>query len=149
MDSYPRSEEDFKLWVLLEHTADAMARARQKELRQCGLTNSRSAVLYSVKHIGPKPTPAEVSRWLFREPHTISALLDRMEGEGLVKKVNDLERKNQIRISMTDKGQRAYQTSLKRESIQKIVSCLSEEQREQLRTCLRLLRQNAMKELGR
>ncbi len=148
MVSYPRSEEDFKLWVLLQHTADALSRVRQKELRQYDTTNSRSAVLYSIQHIGNKATPAEVSRWLFREPHTISALLDRMEKEDLIKKVKDLERKNQIRIAMTPKGRRTYQAASKRESIRNLLSCLSEEQRGQLRTCLKLLRESALKELG-
>lgn len=40
----------------------------------------------------------------------MSGLLDRMEKQGLVRKVNDLERKNPIRVAVTEKGEEAYRS---------------------------------------
>ena len=104
-----------------------MYKARTRELFQYGITPAEAAVLVIVQAIGEKATPAEISRWLFREPHSISGLLARMEKQGLVRKVKDLDRKNLVRVVITEKGQQAYQQSTKRESIHRIMSSLSEE----------------------
>ena len=138
----------YNLWVLLAQTKDAVLRARQKELHRYGISATQSAALFAIQAIGDKATPAEISRWLFREPHSVSELLSRMEKEGLVRKTKDLDRKNQVRVELTEKGYEAYDQSMKQESIHKIMSSLSEEAREQLRSCLQTLRDEALKELG-
>jgi DNA-binding MarR family transcriptional regulator len=71
-----------------------------------------------------------------------------MEKEGLVRKTKDLERKNLIRVSLTEKGQQAYYQSSRLESVHRIMSSLSEEERQQLSSCLETLRDRALKELG-
>ena len=48
--------------------------------------------------IGYRVTPAEISRRLLRESHSISQILNRMENKGLVRWVKDLERKNLVRL---------------------------------------------------
>jgi len=50
-------------------------------------------------------------------------------------------------VSITEKGQQAYDKSTRRKSIRKIMSSLSEEERQQLRSCLEKLRNKAFKEL--
>jgi len=112
------------------------------------ITPEQAAILFIVQAIGEKATPAEISRWLFREPHSVSGLLARMEKQGLVRKVKDLERKNLVRVVITEEGQKAYQQSTKRESIHRIMSSLSEEDRQQLRSYLEVLQNKALEELG-
>lgn len=140
-------DRDYGLWKLLAHTRHAMSKARQKELRQYHTFGRRSAVLVAIEALGDKATPGEISRWLFREPHSISEFLSRMEKEGLVKKVRDFDRKNQLRVVMTKRGCEVYQQSLKRESIHHIMSVLSEKECQQLRTCLQKLWDKALEEL--
>ncbi len=145
------TDKDFTLWWRLFQTRRVLLKARNKELNVYGITNSHAAVLFVIKVVSAteaEVTPGKIAKWMLREPHTISALLDRMEREGLVKKAKDMEKRNLIRISMTEKGRRVYLASTKRESIRTVVSCLSEEQRGQLRTCLKLMRETALKELG-
>jgi DNA-binding MarR family transcriptional regulator len=50
-------------------------------------------------------------------------------------------------ITLTEKGKEAYRQSLKRESIHEILSCLSEEEREQLWSILKKLRDRALERL--
>jgi len=57
------------------------------------------------------------------------------------------DRKNLVRVSITEKGQQAYDKSTRRKPIYKIISSLSEEERQQLRSCLEKLRNKAFKEL--
>jgi len=74
--------------------------------------------------------------------------LIKMEQEGLVTKSNDLPRKNQVRLELTDKGHEAYSQAAKRESVHKIMSSLSKEQYKQLKSILKILRDAALKEVG-
>ena len=141
-------DKDYSLWWLVLHTRRAMYRAREKELFKHGITPEESAVLFSVHTIGQAVSPAEISRWLLREPHSTSGLLDRMQKKGLIRKVKDLNRKNLIRVAVTEKGQQAYQHSLDRESIHNILSGLSDEEQQQLRSCLMKLRGRALAEIG-
>ena len=59
------------------------------------------------KALGNKCTPAKMSRILVRQPHTVSAIIDRMVKNGFLKKVKDMERKNWVRVIVTEKGEKA------------------------------------------
>jgi len=139
--------QNYELWVLLQQARDAIHQARDKELRRFGISNVQSAVLFIIQAIGHEATPTEISRWIFRRPHGVAALLARMERKGLVKRTKDLERKNMARIEITQKGYRAYNDSLKLESIQRIMSSLTEEERRRLKSWLLKLRDTACEEL--
>ena len=142
-------DQDFELWVLLHQTRDAIFRARDKELGQYGISTMQAGVLFIINAIGNEATPTEVARWLFREPHTVSSLLNRMERDGLVSKTKDLQKKNMVRVTLTEKGRSAYNESLKRKSINKVMTSLSEEERLQFRSYLEKLRDRALTEPGR
>ena len=133
------ADEYYSLWLRLLLVRDAIHRARQGELRQAGITVSEAGVLFYVHALGGRATPAEISRCLFKKPHGISTLISRMEKEGLVKKANDLERKNLLRVEMTEKGQQAYNHASERAVIHRIMSSLSEGERQQISSCLEKL----------
>jgi len=148
MTSYADSDEDYTLWFLLRQACDAALRARDKELSRYGISVEEAAVLFVVQANGERATPSEISRWLFREPHSTSGLIIRMEKDGLVRKLNDLERKNMLRVVMTEKGREAYEKSTARKSIHRLMSSLSEDERQLMRSCLETLRNEALKELS-
>jgi len=100
-----------------------------------------------VKAVKVPATPAEISRWLFREPHTVSGLLDRMEKDGLVTKVKDLDRKNLVRVVITEKGEEAYRKSRDMKAVGNIMSSLLEEEKDNLRGYLETLRSEALAQL--
>ncbi len=63
-------------------------------MRECGVSPSRAAIFYAIRSLGKKATVAEISRWLLRRPHSISGEIQRMERDGLVKKIQRPNRKN-------------------------------------------------------
>jgi DNA-binding MarR family transcriptional regulator len=136
-------DRDYDLWVLLNQAQNLMMNARDIELMEYGTTAMQAAVLFITNAVGEETIPAEISRWLLRKPATISGLLDRMEKAGLVERVKDLPRKNLVRIRLTEKGKQAYKQSLKRGSLHKIMSCLSDEERQKLASILVKLRNRA------
>jgi len=141
-------DQDFRLWTLLTRTRDAIFKARARELNTGGISSIQAGALFAIRVLGNEATPAELSRWLLREPHSVSGLISRMEAEGLIKKVKDLPRKNMVRVELTEKGQQAYEHSTKRASINRIMSSLSEKKKQQLSSYLETLRGKAHKELG-
>lgn len=136
------------IWLLLYQTRDAIYKARVRELNKYNLSPRHTAVLSTIKAIGDRATPAEISRWLFRKPHSVSGILQRMEKDGLINRVKDLERKNLVRVIITEKGEQAFQNSSQRKSIHKIMSSLTLEEQQQLGLLLDKLWQKAIKKLG-
>jgi len=146
-ESLSLEDKDYNLWLLLIITRRLMYKARQRELNQYGITPPQAGILHVIENIGNKVTPAEISRQTLREPHTVSVLIDSMSKKGLVKKVKDLNKKNLVRVAITEKGKQAYYQSTKRDSVHEIMSSLSEEERQQLNRCLNKLQDKALQVL--
>ena len=142
------NDQDYELWVLLHQVSDAITKAREEELRQYNISMIQAGVLFIVKNAKAPVTPAEISRWLFREPHTVSGLLNRMQKQGLIKKTKDLDRKNLIRVTLTDKGEKAYQKSRQMKVVPKILNRLSQKERDAFRSQLEKLRTKSLNEIG-
>ena len=141
-------EQCFQVWLILSQVNDAIFKAREKELSKMGVTAMEAAVLNIVRAIGNEATPAEVSRWLLREPHSVSGLLNRMVKRGLIKKTKDLKWKNLIRVTITEKGKEAYEKSLNAVSVDNVVSALSAEECQQLSSYIMKLRSRALEEIN-
>jgi DNA-binding MarR family transcriptional regulator len=91
---------------------------------------------------GVPPTPSEISRWLSRRPNTISALLQRMEKQGLVRLKRTAQGRGPILVERTAKGKKIYSSVEKDSSaIDTVLGCLSPNQRNQLRGYLEKLDQ--------
>jgi DNA-binding MarR family transcriptional regulator len=135
------------VWLLF-HVRHALFQVRANELAEYGVTPMKANVLFIVRSIGDEATPAAIARWLFLKPHSVSGLLTRMEKDGLVRRSKDLDRKNQVRIVLTEKANRLYRKSVSSRSFHRIMSCLPKEEAKQLELTLEKLRDRALKELG-
>jgi MarR family transcriptional regulator, organic hydroperoxide resistance regulator len=147
----PTKDLERRLIVLLRNTSDIVVKARNRELRKNGISLEEWGVLSVVNSIAEnncQQTPAEISRWLFREHHSVTTLLNRMAKKGLIKTTKDLERKNLVRVTLTDKGEKIFQAGTKANVHERIVSGLSVEEQKQLVRFLYTLRAEAQKELG-
>ena len=147
-DSESYTDERYELWWLILHVRSVMYKARVADLARYNITPEQAAAMYLIKTIGPRVTPAQISRWMVREPHSISGLLQRMEKEGLIRKDKDLERKNLVRVTLTQKGENIYFQSAKRESIHRIMSVISDEECKELRAGLKKLGEKALEEVN-
>ena len=71
-----------------------------------------------------------------------------MEKAGLIEKVNEPERKNGIRVVLTEQGKALYRQTKLLKGPRKIFSSLSDDQRKQLKISLSVLLHEARKDLG-
>lgn len=143
------SDEYYDLFLLLQQTSNLVLKVRQTELKEFDITTAQAVTLLAIQALGSKATPTEISRWVFRRPHSVSEILDRMEREGLVKKVKSSGLRVRTTVVLTEKGQEAYDKSTERQRIVEIMSSLSEEERRRLRSNLETLRDEALKHVAR
>lgn len=142
-------DQDFNLWILLAQTRALLFSAGEEELAKWNISLMQGWTIFTIKAIGDRATPAEIARWLGREPHTVSSLLSRMVSQGLVMKEKSLDKKNLVRIRLTEKGDQLYHEAIGMKSMHDIISVLSPEERKQLKTLLGKLRDRAQQNLGR
>ena len=121
-----------QLWTLLCRSSYSIRRAREQELHKMGLTWIQAAVLHEMQNVEEPLTITQLARRLFREPHTISQLIVRMEKQGLLKKARDLKRKNVVRVLLTNKGEMLRAKSSDSSLIREILSILPENEQKQL-----------------
>jgi len=144
--------EEYEIWILLKQLTDAMFRARESELMPHGLSAVQVGVMYVVRILnkdGVAATPSEIARWVFREPHTISGSLARMEKQGLVTLTRSTEGRRRIYVQLTEKGEVAYRKQVRQRGvIPRILGVLSPEDRRQFRKYLETLREKSLQELA-
>lgn len=137
----------FYIWTLIRNIAHLTGRIRNRELSHYGITIMQASVLYMVKALGDEATLGNISRWVFREPPTVSDIISRLEKYGLIKRVKQ-KRIGPVLIKLTAAGERAFKKSILRESILRIMPQISDEDLEKLRPLLEDIRTHVMEDLG-
>ena len=117
-----------KVWMHLSRTYTVLERAREMELAPLGISSIQFEVLHFVKAAKMPATPAQLARWLHRQPHTVSGLLGRMEAQGLLRRTKDLERRNQVRLTLTRKGEGALKRGWNAIMATDATACLSKKE---------------------
>jgi DNA-binding MarR family transcriptional regulator len=138
-NSYESAVKGYKLFFLLRLTADAIQKSREIELINFGISPQQALALVCIYSLKNKATPAELSRWLYREPNSITILLNRMEKLNLIKKRADKKRKNIIRLSLTKQGLEAYRHSIEFQTFLNIINLLPENKWKQLDSLLKIV----------
>ncbi|MEW6142954.1 MAG: MarR family transcriptional regulator [Chloroflexota bacterium] len=145
----PLDDEVYNLWVQIHRVVDLIVRARERELSRYGIPIRQVATLFAVHAFGGDATLTRLAQFLERRPHTVSSILTRMEKDGLVKKTNDLARRNIIHVELTEKGRDAYRHTTRRESINAIMGELAFDEQQRLKRLLDRLEARARVELRR
>ena len=112
------------LWALIAQTKDAILRARERDYARYGISNERRAVLFTIQNNGGRATPVEIARGLFRELHSITEMLKRMEADGLITRHKGTGR-SKVEVELTEKGLDVFKQSLCNETDKRIFSVLS------------------------
>lgn len=146
MDYYSPQNPDYGLWYTLRRAHEAIHKIRKSELRSSKLSTAETGVLLVVHEGHNKITPAEISRQLLKDPHSISQLLVRMGKKGFLKNVKGVPKKNMVQVQLTPKGEEAYKLSMEGNKLNRIMNVLSGKEKEQLVSYLNRLRERAIEE---
>jgi len=144
------SDAALTAWVLMYQTWSAMYKAEERRFAKIGLTPEKVDVLWLCKiHPGPL-TPAEIARVYFRKGQSVAGLLNRMEREGLVRRVPKRKGRPFTEIQLTPQGKELCPRGIEATTalVAKVMSGLSAEELKQLQKLLRKLRHSALEELN-
>jgi MarR family transcriptional regulator, organic hydroperoxide resistance regulator len=131
-------EPNFTLWRLLDHTRFMIARLREKELDQFGLTPEQTHILFILSHHNGPASINYIVEITQRQHHSISTQIDRMSKQGLVSRKRTPEDARRYEVSITKRGQ-ALLNKVTRDSVEKTFECLSEKDKASLRQNLKSL----------
>lgn len=140
--------ESYRLFHLLRQTSDSIYKVREVELKPYNITPEQAGALVCIQTLGSQATPAELSRWLFRQRNSITILLNRMQRLGLIEKRVNKHRKNSITLSLTEKGYDAYRKAIEFRAYYPIIEVLPEGKRKQLWSLLQTIRLKVFGDLG-
>ena len=146
-DVAPGPDEYFMLWALIAQNRDAILRARERDYARYGISNERRAVLFIIQNSGGHATPVEIARGLFRELHSVTEMLKRMEADGLISRQKGPGR-SKIEVRLTEKGLDVFKQSLHNKTDERIFSVLTKRERETLSSILFKLRSKVLQDLG-
>jgi MarR family transcriptional regulator, organic hydroperoxide resistance regulator len=142
------ADRDYELYGLVIVATELILKARHNELKEHNIDAARSGVLLTIGALGDRATPVAIGQQVLRTRHSISELLSRAEKDGLVEKRWDLDRKNGVRVVLTPKGEEVYRRSRGGEALPRIMSFLSQEERDDLKSLLLRLLSEAVKTAG-
>ena len=146
-DQEPVLDEYFQLWVLLAQTKDAISRLRERDYAQYGINNARRAILSIVQNNGGYAKPVDIARELFRELHSVTEMIKRMEEAGLVTRHKGSDR-SKVDVRLTDYGREVLEKSHDSEPDKRVFSTLKKGERDRLAKSLLKIRASVLKDLG-
>jgi MarR family 2-MHQ and catechol resistance regulon transcriptional repressor len=125
-----------KLSRAVETVMGRLATALNKE----GMTASQLAVLEALLHLGPL-SQRDLGRKLLRSNPNVTAVLDNLEKQGLVKRERSTDDRRLVNVSLTREGRRRIETVFPAHArrIAELMGALTPEEQEQLaRLCKKL-----------
>ena len=131
-----------RLWLLLHRVRDRLVLCEDSIFGKYGLTTEKYSVLAAVKSRGGSLKPSELGEILGRSPNSMSMLVDRMVKASLVRRTRDRKDHRVVNVSLTSKGKKALGPAAPAgwEFIQKILSPLSDKDKQALNSMLEVLK---------
>ena len=141
MYDYKFAGETLTAYAQLRHTWFAINRVIETRLLEVDSTPESIAVLWACRDFPGPLHPAEIARLVFRAPHTVAAMLKRMEEEGLIERVHKKPGHPVTEVKLTAKGEEAcsVRVEILKDVIAEIMSVLSKEELKQLEELTRVL----------
>jgi DNA-binding MarR family transcriptional regulator len=134
----------------IARTADVLNRYLEIELAKHGSSPIRFGVMNALFVHGGTMTPTAISKWTFREKHTISAMLHVLERIGLIRREPNTNDGRSVNIVVTEKGWNSTEKMIpvSEEISYKVLSCFDDEQIETLVNLLKHLRKHLFKQIN-
>jgi DNA-binding MarR family transcriptional regulator len=97
--------------IAIRRTNEITYKAISEAVRRHGCTREQFEVLWACEVSARPVTPAELSRWTYRQPHSVVGLLNRMEKAGLIERKRNESGPKRTLVSPTQKGQKIFKAA--------------------------------------
>jgi DNA-binding MarR family transcriptional regulator len=97
-------------WLLLHQTYNLIYKHVERCATKAGLSAATALPLFVVKDAGHPLPLSHLAHQLVQEPQSVTSLIDRLEGKGLVRRVPDSRDRRVINVGLTPKGEAVIDT---------------------------------------
>ena len=94
--------------MLMHRTRDLAFYLQDRICSEYGITLEQYTVLTAIKYLDPPVKVGEVASWMGHRAHSASMIADRMFRAGLLDRFRDLPDRRQVRLAITEKGEKAF-----------------------------------------
>ncbi len=132
--------EEYEFWILMTQVVEGLTKVNENELKPLGITPVQLGVMYVLKTAKEPLIGSEIARRLVRKPQSVHQLLNRMEYQGMVRRLRSTEGKREVAIELTEKGEELFIEAGKIHIVPEILGQLSSKERKVVRTILEKVR---------
>ncbi len=125
---------------------EVLARYLEIELKGYQATLIRFNVMSALFKNGGEMTPSEIAEVVFREKNSITAVLNTMEKQGVVRREPSTNDRRSVKVVITEKGWKEVNrlSPVAQELSRGALTCLDKEKVEELVETMRTLRENLL-----
>lgn len=130
---------------------EVLARYLELELKRYEASLIRFNIMSALFKNGGEMTPSEISGIVFREKNSITAVINTLERQGVVRREPSTNDRRSVKVVITDKGWKEANrlSPVAQELSREVLSCMDKEQVEDLVEIMRNLRESLLPRLAR
>jgi len=130
---------------------EVLARYLEVELKRHEASLIRFNIMSTLFKNGGEMTPSEIAESVFREKNSITAVINTLERQGVVRREPSPDDRRSVRVVITDKGwNEANRLSpIAQELSREALSCMDKEKVENLVDIMRTLRESLLPRIAR
>ncbi len=130
---------------------EVLARYLEVQLKRHGVSLIRFNIMSTLYKNGGEMTPSGIAESVFREKNSVTAVINTLEREGVVRREPSPNDGRSVKVVITDKGwQEANRLSpVAQELSREALSCMDKEQVEALVGIMRTLRESLMSKISK
>ncbi len=130
---------------------EVLARYLEIELKRSEATLIRFNVMSTLFKNGGEMTPSEIAGSVFREKNSITAVINTLEREGVVRREPSMDDRRSVKVVITDKGWKEANrlSPIAQEISREVLSCMNKEKVEDLVEIMRNLRENLLPRIAK
>ncbi|MGD1118016.1 MAG: MarR family transcriptional regulator [Dehalococcoidales bacterium] len=130
---------------------EVLSRYLEVELRPYEASLIRFNIMSALFKNGGEMTPSEIAESVFREKNSITAVINTMERQGVVRREPSTDDRRSVKVMITDKGWKEANrlSPIAQELSREALSCLDKGKVEDLVETLRTFRENLLPRIAR
>jgi len=128
---------------------EVLARYLEVQLKHHEVSLIRFNIMSTLFKNGGEMTPSEIAESVFREKNSVTAVINTMERQGVVRREPSPDDRRSVKVVITEKGwQEANRLNpIAQELSREALSCMDKEQVENLVSMMRTLRESLMSKI--
>jgi DNA-binding MarR family transcriptional regulator len=130
---------------------EVLARFLEVELKRYKASLIRFNIMSALFINGGEMTPSEIAGSVFREKNSITAVINTLEREGVVRREPSTSDRRSVRVVITEKGWKEANrlSPIAQELSREVLSCMDKKQVEELVACMRTIRESLLPKIAR